>query len=94
MKLLLIESCNHVTIKLPVLYFRGRAVTNVGRICGPTPLNICICTVAIQYVYSKLEGATEYVCYCLFVIMWFLFGEVSSSSVCLGWATLFDCGIP
>ena len=24
--------------------------------------------------------------------MWFLFGEVSSSSVCLGWATLFYCG--
>ena len=26
--------------------------------------------------------------------MWFLFGEVSSSSGCLGWATLFYCGIP
>ena len=24
--------------------------------------------------------------------MWFLFGEVSSSSWCLGWATLFYCG--
>ena len=24
--------------------------------------------------------------------MWFLFGEVSSSSGCLGWATLFYCG--
>ena len=23
-----------------------------------------------------------------------LFGEVSSSSVCLGWATLFYCGTP
>ena len=30
------------------------------------------------------------------VIMWFLFGEVSSSSSswCLGWATLFYCGTP
>ena len=28
------------------------------------------------------------------VIMWFLFGEVSSSSGCLGWATLFYCGTP
>ena len=27
------------------------------------------------------------------VIMWFLFGEVSSSSGCLGWAMLFYCGI-
>ena len=27
-------------------------------------------------------------------IMWFLFGEVSSSSGCLGWATLFYCGTP
>ena len=28
------------------------------------------------------------------VIMWFLFGEVSSFSGCLGWATLFYCGTP
>ena len=27
-------------------------------------------------------------------IMWFMFGEVSSSSGCLGWATLFYCGTP
>ena len=26
--------------------------------------------------------------------MWFLFGEVSSSSGCLGWSTLFYCGTP
>ena len=26
--------------------------------------------------------------------MWFLFGEISSSSGCLGWATLFYCGTP
>ena len=26
--------------------------------------------------------------------MWFLFGEVSSSSGCLGWTTLFYCGTP
>ena len=26
--------------------------------------------------------------------MWFLFGEVSSSSGCFGWATLFHCGTP
>ena len=32
-------------------------------------------------------------CYRLLVIMWFLFGEVSSSSLCLGWAALFYCGI-
>ena len=31
---------------------------------------------------------------CLPVIMLFLFGEVSSSSGCLGWATLFYCGTP
>ena len=28
------------------------------------------------------------------VIMWFLFGEVSPSSGCLEWATLFYCGTP
>ena len=28
------------------------------------------------------------------VIMWFLFGEVSSSSGCLGWDTVFNCGTP
>ena len=26
--------------------------------------------------------------------MWFLFGEVSSSSGCLGWATLFYAALP
>ena len=26
--------------------------------------------------------------------MWFLFGEVSSSPGCLGWAALFYCGTP
>ena len=30
----------------------------------------------------------------LLVIMWFLFGVVSSSSGCLGWAALFHCGTP
>ena len=34
------------------------------------------------------------VCCCLPVIMWFLFGEVSSYSGFLGWATLFYCGTP
>ena len=33
-------------------------------------------------------------CYYLLVIMWFLFGEISSSSGCLGWAALFYCGTP
>ena len=28
------------------------------------------------------------------LIMWFLFGEVSSSSGCLGWAASFICGTP
>ena len=29
----------------------GRAVTNVGRTCGPTPLHTFTCDVAIKYVY-------------------------------------------
>ena len=33
-------------------------------------------------------------CYRLLVIMWFLFGEVSSSSWCLGWAALLYCCTP
>ena len=33
-------------------------------------------------------GCEEIFCRC------FLFGEVSSSSGCLGWATLFYCGTP
>ena len=37
---------------------------------------------------------TKFVCTSLLVIMWFLFGEVSFSSGCLGWATLFYCGTP
>ena len=39
-------------------------------------------------------GEERAVCCCLPVIMWFLFGEVSSSSGCMGWATLFYCGTP
>ena len=37
---------------------------------------------------------SKVVCYSLLVIMWILFMRVSSSSVCLGWAALFYCGIP
>ena len=38
---------------------------------------------------GKREITCVSVCCCLPVIMWLLFGEVSSSSGCLGWATLF-----
>ena len=31
---------------------------------------------------------------CSLVIIWFLFGEVSSSSGCLGWATFFIVALP
>ena len=42
-----------------------------------------------------LLGKRELICLLLFaVIMWFLFGVVSSSSGCLRWATLFNCGTP
>ena len=39
-------------------------------------------------------GGSWSVCCCLPVVVWFLFGEVSSSSGCLGWDTLFYCGTP
>ena len=32
--------------------------------------------------------------FCLLVGVWFLFGEVSSSSGYLGWAAFFYCGTP
>ena len=35
-----------------------------------------------------------FVCYRLHVIMWFLFGEMSSSSGCLGRAALFIVPLP
>ena len=38
-------------------------------------------------------GKRELICLLfLLVIMWFLFGESSSSSWCLGWAASFYCG--
>ena len=37
-------------------------------------------------------GAEKFVCCCLLVIVWFLFGEIFSSSGCLGGDTLFYCG--
>ena len=55
----------------------------------------------VVYLYVSGSGSITsvgeeifFVCCCLPVIMWFLFGEVSSFSGCLGWATLFYCGTP
>ena len=49
----------------------------------------------IVYLYVNGSGSiSSVVCCCLSVIMWFLFGEVSTSSGCLGWVTLFYCGTP
>ena len=40
-------------------------------------------------------GKRELICLLLFTCNYVvLFGEVSSSSGCLGWATLFYCGTP
>ena len=36
-----------------VITCRGRAVTNVGRTCGPTPL---LAIYAIKYVYTRCVG--------------------------------------
>ena len=46
----------------------------------------------LQVMYILIKKV--FVCCCLPVIMWFLFGEVSSSSGCLEWAMLFYCGTP
>ena len=55
----------------------------------------------VVYLYVNGSGSITsvgeeraFVCCCLPVNMWFLFGEVSSSSGCLGWATLLYCGTP
>ena len=44
--------------------------------------------------YLSLAREVLFVRYRLLVTMWFLFREVFSSSVCLGWAALFYCGTP
>ena len=65
---------------------------------------ICIRLLFI-YMYTVVDQLprlgkreSKFFCCCLPVIMWFLLGEVSSSSGCLGpglgWATLFYCGTP
>ena len=50
----------------------------------------------VVYLYVRCSGSITLVgeerANLSAVIMWFLFGEVSSSSVCLGWATLLFCG--
>ena len=46
------------------------------------------CSGSITSVGEERERAN------LLVIMWFLFGEISSSSGCFGWAALFYCGTP
>ena len=60
---------------------------------------ICILFVVYLYVYGSgsITSVGEerwFVCCCVPVIMRFQFGEVSSSSECLGWATLFYCDFP
>ena len=47
-----------------------------------------------ESITSVGEERAIFFCYRLLVIMWFLFGGVSSSSWCLGWAALFYCGTP
>ena len=42
--------------------------------------------------YLGWERESYVVCYRILLIIWFLFGDVSSSSGCLGWAALFYCG--
>ena len=51
----------------------------------------------VVYLYVSGSGSITsslFVCCCLPVIMWFLFGEVSSSPGSLGWATLFYSDTP
>ena len=53
----------------------------------------------VVYLYvngsrSITSGGEERANLSAVVYLWFLFGEVSSSSGCLGWATLFYCGTP
>ena len=44
--------------------------------------------------YLGWERESLFVCCCLLVVVWFLFGEFSSSSGYLGWAALFYCDTP
>ena len=56
----------------------------------------------VSYLYVSCSGLitsfweerANFVGYRLLAIIWFLFGEVSSSSWCLGWAALFYCCTP
>ena len=57
----------------------------------------------VSYLYASCSGSItlvreerEVICLTsgLLVSMWFLFGEVASSSSCLGWAALFYFGTP
>ena len=57
----------------------------------------------VSYLYVSCSGsitsireerAIIFVCHRVLVIMWFLFGEVSSFSWFLGWAALFYCDTP
>ena len=42
-----------------VITCRGRAVTNVGRTCGPIPL---LAIYAIKYVYTKFDAHVSGIC--------------------------------
>ena len=60
-------------------------------------VSCCILYSIVSYLrinYLHLGRESSFVCYCLLVIILFLFGEVSSSSWCLGWAALFYRGSP
>ena len=65
---------------------------------------VIFCILFVVYLYGNGSGSItsvgeeranlSAVVYNVPVIMWFLFGEVSSSSGCLGWATLVYCCTP
>ena len=56
--------CLHTSVNLS----RGRAVTNVGRTCGPTPLLVLLVILSCNKICLYYEGAlTVVVCDCLWV---------------------------
>ena len=64
----------------------------VGILCGVSWFIVSYLLYAVADQLPRLGKRELVFCYCLHVILWFLFGGGFSSSWYFGWAALFYCG--
>ena len=62
--------------------------------CVKKVAHVCIASARVITEIVWRMGVPQKAVFSVITSVWFLFGEVSSSTGCLGWAALFYCGTP